>query len=621
MSTTAGNRSRLRVSIACDHCRRRKARCDAVTPVCGNCSRVGVPCVYRNHPRRSAEELCSTLDERLGSLEVLCRNIDRKVSHFSVTQSGGLKSYDLVNRTERTSSQPISHFQSDLENSSSLSNFNRQLACFKQSVIDISLSSIPYASNVFYSIFTPEDVKYLGDVSGDPLLWQRLEEHARAMWKAYQRIFSQLVDPPSAIFYDAMLFDRCVDIYKGMRENFLHILISPSDLDVGISSYPESIRYGIVAVIFIIGVNAIRMRSNTDIPHIVKSQEGSAYIQALQTLNWASFCKPGFLEVRLSLALLWIIVIFSSLPSVSRFLGSMIDMARAIGLDSPEINSKFSTAESGRREYVWMLVLGISYSLSIHLSASPFITDEGVSYQGQKVFTVRVAKNFEYFSGIHCIYADSFTRLFSVQARKVSLQQIIEEVLRLDRELSNWRASIQENLWNISVNENRDIQGCISSFPWVELRAQYYHTVILVHSITAFSAHTPLEIKNLSLKKVSEAAHLIFDDCVREYRALGLPERSATTAYLCVLLQKILQFPNDDSTREDIKAFAKVSELRFQSTWPFDDDQDPFLEMVDVLNSILSMLLDNGTAAIDLSSPRKDETEEFSGNLDDCCIS
>lgn len=44
-----------RVSRACDECRSRKAKCDARRPVCGNCARVKLACVY-SEPKRDRDK-------------------------------------------------------------------------------------------------------------------------------------------------------------------------------------------------------------------------------------------------------------------------------------------------------------------------------------------------------------------------------------------------------------------------------------------------------------------------------------------------------------------------------------------------------------------------------------
>ncbi|ORX95565.1 hypothetical protein K493DRAFT_219008, partial [Basidiobolus meristosporus CBS 931.73] len=44
---TSGDESkRQRVSRACDHCRRKKVRCDGVQPCCGHCKILNIECTY-----------------------------------------------------------------------------------------------------------------------------------------------------------------------------------------------------------------------------------------------------------------------------------------------------------------------------------------------------------------------------------------------------------------------------------------------------------------------------------------------------------------------------------------------------------------------------------------------
>jgi hypothetical protein len=85
---------RRRVAVACDHCRRRKMRCDGIQPVCTYCSNHGIACVYQ---RMSQKILVSKhyLDSITKELEELRRKKARLVNKSSVdssTSSGPLMS-------------------------------------------------------------------------------------------------------------------------------------------------------------------------------------------------------------------------------------------------------------------------------------------------------------------------------------------------------------------------------------------------------------------------------------------------------------------------------------------------------------------------------------------------
>lgn len=626
MSGGVEKRSRVRASIACESCRQRKARCDAASPACENCSSSGLRCVYRSHSRTPARELWTALMLRIENLE----NKYERDHHdepicpprlVSVSTQHGHEhehehSPNAISRSRPDTELPPS---TDTENTFKKREFNEGLFCFKQQTVDMSLSNISYAPNIFCSILTPGDVAHLLQATGDLLLWQRLNDYSRAMWRAYQLSFSQLLNIPSIVTYDSIIFERCLDIYMKMKDNFFHVLISPEDLALGINSYPEHIRNGIFSTIFIIGINGIRAESKSDVPYVVRSQEACAYLKALETLRVLTLSDPGFLEVRLCLSLLFTMTVFSSVHSVPHFLETVVAMARSLGLDSEEENSKYSKAESGRREYVWLLLTAINYSFGIHLSIKPILSDKGVSSLSKKTLSVIVVQNFDYFTGIHLIYDDVCKLLGSVGTRRVSLQQIVEDMTRLDQRLETWRFHIEEDLWNINPSGKGDIQSILCSFPWVELRAEYYHTVIAVHSFAAFNVFCSLELRRASLQKLTNAAQLLFDTCTQEIGSLSLSVRSAIAVYLAILLKTQSNCMDSEITGFDNKSMDKISKIVSQDTWPFDYDKNPLCEMVNAVSEVINKpsYISPVSAA---SSSEPIQSVEVADSHDECCI-
>lgn len=73
-----------RVSRACDECRSRKAKCDARRPVCTNCDRVKLTCVYsepkRDRDRTELEATRAKLDHYERVLRDISGEVDQDVA-------------------------------------------------------------------------------------------------------------------------------------------------------------------------------------------------------------------------------------------------------------------------------------------------------------------------------------------------------------------------------------------------------------------------------------------------------------------------------------------------------------------------------------------------------------
>ncbi|CEP63999.1 uncharacterized protein LALA0_S09e07338g [Lachancea lanzarotensis] len=64
--------ARLRLSLVCRHCRRRKIKCDRKQPTCGNCAKLHIDCIYDHKDQLERKKMVSkpsTLHEQLNELE------------------------------------------------------------------------------------------------------------------------------------------------------------------------------------------------------------------------------------------------------------------------------------------------------------------------------------------------------------------------------------------------------------------------------------------------------------------------------------------------------------------------------------------------------------------------
>ncbi|WEW59367.1 hypothetical protein PRK78_004838 [Emydomyces testavorans] len=108
---------------ACDRCHRRKSRCDKQVPVCGSCTKAGVPCVYTDRSREPTyrREVVERLERRLKQCEATNRALAARLANANsqLAAAGGINGAtreDQVNGATDTLHQDQHRSRSESDN-------------------------------------------------------------------------------------------------------------------------------------------------------------------------------------------------------------------------------------------------------------------------------------------------------------------------------------------------------------------------------------------------------------------------------------------------------------------------------------------------------------------------
>ncbi|KAF2021583.1 hypothetical protein BU24DRAFT_23177 [Aaosphaeria arxii CBS 175.79] len=114
----AENYPRKRIAIACNVCRFRKTRCDAVKPSCGFCTDLGIECTYRKPTMGDRAKQASNPPEALSSLERRLSQLEARVeSTQQMMQSTSILSPNVSNASEMIESQDSTSRRSSMNRS------------------------------------------------------------------------------------------------------------------------------------------------------------------------------------------------------------------------------------------------------------------------------------------------------------------------------------------------------------------------------------------------------------------------------------------------------------------------------------------------------------------------
>lgn len=595
-------------AIACTSCRRRKIRCDSQRPKCENCISSTENCEYREIPRQSIPATSlSAVYQRLNALEEKVsllsepakyslaepRSMGKPISSWMETEKK--PAFMAEEPNEKKSKELLIPFR-DMPTSNPT--FNDRLADFKAQVNgEKEYSNMMYTSGLFFIILGPTEIEKISIRLYDSHLMEYLEYVSYTIWLKTQSLHAQLVHPLWQSLPQGSFLDQCKEV---CAEKFaFYPLITLKDIEKGVFSeipgQQEQCQNAMNAAIIIVG--CIKMRENKEFEMFPKSfldtQETLAYYHAIKILSLIKFSPPSFCLLRIS-AFLWrLLYDNTATPSLQLLLRSILDMARAVGLNelgrSPHSGSP-QPPDIKQRIQTSCVLVSFQHSISISLSLKPYDWKldtqallNGLTCPGEVEIYKHVFK-------LHQVYSKTHHLLFSLPIRRAPIQEIHHLVVELGRELAEWEENGPEGIWNHD-NSSSEIKSTYFC-PQYEVHCEYYHTLIAIHSVSAFNPECFPDQSQMSLNKVTQAARQLLNVCLGAQKmksGLTLLESSAVTAALCVFLYKQICFPGEQSLFADmgyIRDFmSKFSDL---SLWPGEDSEIPTVEIWRTLVQIMN---------------------------------
>lgn len=588
MSSRIDKQRRTRVSIACDSCRKRKIRCNGGSPRCSNCETYGDDCVYAFLPDSQSDPKLVEISKRLEKIEGLI--LAKHDPHYSPVID---RYSDTVNNenAHRGIIQEVSLFNNVQGKEKNLvPTFNDKLTHLKAHTSGMQESSTVYMSGVFLSILSTSDISLLSEKLNDPYLWQSLEEKSYNMWRLSHALLGRLLEPSKNFSPDPLYFINCIRIYQQIDGPYVHPLITPEELsDDFLNNLTEPVKNGILAAVVIIGSLGMRMCPSSELSPLaaIKEHEDSAYYQVIRSLNMIRFSRPGFIEVRISMLLWWLLHSFSFFPSTAHFFAPIVEMAKAIGIDRRELNEQYNPDDAMRRNKVWFLLTNYQYILCIPLSLKVAVPQSTIDSSSDSM----ADETLKYAIGIHKIYDKARDRLFSVLSRKCSTTQLLNDITSLSKELEYWRESLPVALWTNYFDTQLSLKEFLHKFPADNLRYKYYYTVIAIHSIPAYDGNLLPQRILVSLQKVSDAAKELFNMAVHSQKLKGgctlLHNCNITTALSC-FLYKQLRYPDEYSNFEDLCMLQEHIKLFRENSWSPTGEENPISQIWEVLIDIMA---------------------------------
>lgn len=588
-----------RVSLACDNCRKKKTRCDAIKPACGRCAEYGYKCVYSPSERQSSSDTrFSAIHERLDQYGEILQSLVTSVNEL-VARNAPPPAIETPATTEISSEDKAF----DLENSThEIPLFNERLAHMKLHASGDHLNTSEYLSSVFLSILSPKDISSLSRMLEDPFLPQSLEMTSHNVWLKTQAIYGRLMEPSdesSGFQPDPRLLQVGIKAYRHSSNQYIHPLLPPDDLDFNEeSSLPEPLSKGVKAALIIAGSFELRLQSRYDeLPkQFVESQERAALYQAIRTLNLMRFSRPSFCSVRLAILLVFLLAVTSNIPSLMTLLGPIIDMCKVIKLDRPESNKAYPPNIAGWRERVWYLLWNLTYSNTVIWSLKPSGLNFNESDLLQSSFSqsemaeqYRLAK---YAIRIHRLYDTAYEKLFVIMSRKCSSKEVLNDILNLSKALTTWE---NEFPWDAHKLNDESLPNSfgdfVTTFSRGNLVYKFLHTVIAVYSIPAFYPSFLPEPVPYSLEKVSIAARTLYRIALSSQDIKGectTVNSIAVTAAVCTLLYKQLCHPTHASNKNDLDLLSNTIHRLNQNRWPSVSGQSPNSEIWQALLDIMA---------------------------------
>lgn len=543
----------------------------------------GEACAYTPTPREATADVrFAAIHRKFDIMEARFDHIDallHKILQDEIskgTSRGDSTSYE---QRCRCTDQKVVRFRDPLL-------FNNRVAHMKAHTVGGQENSSISVSSIFLSILSPQDISMLSKKLGDPLLSKHLETTSHNVWQEMQKKFVQIFGTITDFAPDLNLLEATIGIFSRLQNAITCSLLPVKEIGTSLMpTVPDPIKKGQLAAIVFIGCVDMRLRNNFGdfSSQVVQAHERAAVCQAIKTLSFMRFSQPAFLHVRLSTLLLFFLMHFTAVPSLSSFIDPIIGMSKAIGLYDSDKNLLCTAQEAEWRESVKLLVCQITYDFRIMLSQKPPKIRDVLLFCKEDIFKKSEVVHFSRSQLLNRMYDRSYRFTFTPRNLHIPSREICENIKQLDSELEKWWETFSDKEWASGFDPNRGAQGALEHILLSQNMLKYHYIMIVVHSIPAYCPDALPEHVTGSLEKVAAAARALYSSGRHLQEAkqqCTMISSAAITTAICTLLYKQLCYPSHPSNHRDLSLL--------QSGAPSADSNIPYAAiwraLIDIMN-------------------------------------
>ncbi|GAA5806279.1 hypothetical protein HPULCUR_011810 [Helicostylum pulchrum] len=491
--TDPSEHKRQRVSKACEQCRRKKVKCDGSSPLCNNCSTLGLPCHYKESTKKRGppKGYIEAIEGRLHRLEALLGSIvqeDDPRSQAIITELNAPleTAYGELVRPRPMRREAVSGYEAECGPLTTTEPMT------KPDGDDHRHDSDESNNMGTLSIDESGQLRYYGKTSGFYMLRNSKNFQNRAFQFSSKGHGQDATDSPSFPFVvdpfelpPKDLSTHLLELYFRYFYPLLPILHKKSFMasinDDSIPSPPPILLNAIYAVASRVSSD-IRVRSVATKPETA----GDVFFERarmLLDLEWDNF------RVYTVQSLLLMSSHQNGALKTTRgwlYSGMAIRMSQNLGLhrncDSWELTA--TEKEDRKRAFYCCFVLD-RLSCAMH-GRSPMIDerDYDTPYPSENDQDApRIMENFHYLIKICEILGDVIRELYMVKGRKqLSIMSTPDSIVSaLDKKLNKWMSKLPVSLQYRPPNTRLNERAPAPSLELCQLHMLFYTTLILLH--------------------------------------------------------------------------------------------------------------------------------------------
>lgn len=535
LSSTA--EKRRRAHVACTSCRRRKVRCDSTRPVCSNCSRSDLECVYEASGRVKRHR-SDALDEDSSSIGRRLDRIEQMVSQLVDSRRGG-DSESLDDSDLRSESDD------DQDADPDLFNLGERRAPVAHALGEDD-PYIMYSHGFTNLLFLPRSIGWLCKRIGNEELGTQAEKLLSEIWRNKSKLTLEWSRRAmNAEPLDPQVIEYCLEKFKKCRLDGFQALLEIEEIDVIMKlccpsgdlskidmQSPYALLFPTLILIF------TRYITDDDDPGAVEkapfppehmeAQNLQAFFSGLNIASNYFLHPSSFLILRLLLMFIYSMFQRAVFPQMRGLISIAICISTNLGLYRDEGSRRLTEKERFKRRMVYLIVQDIDTKVAVYTSQVPLMANTDGLVNSAKILPLIEDSQWNFFVPsveLNWLYLEVYQKLFSPTARKNSVRSMLTQLLKLDEKLLNWMGNLPaeydetiafvQRLDDMYAERRKaraaaDDKTALDEMPFSEEESElmrnhitlqgkgpfrcrvgtlicYHHIMILIHSIPAFS--------------------------------------------------------------------------------------------------------------------------------------